>query len=627
MKIKNLALATAAFASIAAVADVYQVKFTVATVTNGKKANVTVNGAYDSSANKYAFWTKNNYALGTVEFDVANNVTYRRSLAQNAQLAWGKDNVLVAAGFGSAKSLSGKVAGILGGAPAAGTWTMKKTNRAFSAIAKADVNEKGITALPPNLVLGSVADDALKAAADAIEAQKKAEAAQADAEAAQKKAEAAQADAEDAKATAEKLAAEKGAEAEVAKQAQADAEAKQKKAEDDLVAAEGAKQVAEDAQKAAEEVYAELIGALQNVETIEDMMTLVEKRVKKYEKTLAEHTAWLETHEDPEVIVDKTNETWTVDVPAALAAINTASNDLAKILRPAQTYDVDQQWYQGAVTDPEAIPMGDTVALTVIPAVVTAQEALEAAKLALQEAEDELQQAKDDLPALIEAKKEEVKKAENQVKNAQKALDEANAAVAEAEEALEEHLKTKPDGYVVKPDVTDEDADNEWTVWAKTYSELLQNVRDAKAEAAAAEKKLEKKQANLKKLQDELAALEKGDFSELEKKVADAKDAVEAAQKAYDEAKAYYRDNDDTNQTVAAKKALDAAVQALVELGDKLVTLENNLAVYLDDPDAYLKEREEIIKEKATVTESLEKIQAIKDQLEKAKGDADADAE
>ena len=114
----------------------------VTTIDNNKKTSVKIVGAYDDVSGKYAFGYDKGAALTYEEFAVENVTGYGRSnKAQNAQLVWGEDifnpkGILIAGGFGSARSTSGQVAGVLDGVPAAGTWTMKRSSKTFDALAK-----------------------------------------------------------------------------------------------------------------------------------------------------------------------------------------------------------------------------------------------------------------------------------------------------------------------------------------------------------------------------------------------------------------------------------------------------------------------------------------------------------
>ena len=142
MTTKSIVLTAVAAAGMVANAEVWDIKFSLKTVDNNKKTSVKIVGAYDdSTAGKYSFWYNKGAALKNVEFATDNVTSYGRSnKAQNAQLVWGDvsspDGILIAGGFGSARSTSGQVAGMLGGIPASGTWTMKRSTKSFDALAK-----------------------------------------------------------------------------------------------------------------------------------------------------------------------------------------------------------------------------------------------------------------------------------------------------------------------------------------------------------------------------------------------------------------------------------------------------------------------------------------------------------
>ena len=142
MTTKSIVLTAVAAAGLVANAEVWDIKFSLKTVGNNKKTSVKIVGAYDdSTAGKYSFWYDKGAALKNVEFATDNVTSYGRSnKAQNAQLVWGDvsspDGILIAGGFGSARSTSGQVAGVLDGVPASGTWTMKRSSKTFDALAK-----------------------------------------------------------------------------------------------------------------------------------------------------------------------------------------------------------------------------------------------------------------------------------------------------------------------------------------------------------------------------------------------------------------------------------------------------------------------------------------------------------
>ena len=250
MTTKSIVLTAVAAAGMVANAEVWDIKFSLKTVGNNKKTSVKIVGAYDdSTAGKYSFWYNKGAALKNVEFATENEKDYGRSnKAKNAQLVWGDvsspDGILIAGGFGSARSTSGQVAGVLDGVPASGTWTMKRSTKSFDALAKqaADVAAN----LAQEAAVKAYLDGAKKAAeiisgksdTDAEIADLKAEAektaaelatAKADVEAAKAQVAAAEADA---KAAADKVAA---------------AESEAAKAKDDAAAAAEANKTLEDA--------------------------------------------------------------------------------------------------------------------------------------------------------------------------------------------------------------------------------------------------------------------------------------------------------------------------------------------------------------------------------------------
>ena len=179
MTTKSMFMVAATAVGMVAVADVWDVKFTLKTVQNDKRTSVTIRGAWDDSvAGQYSFWdNKTKAPLKNVEFATANAATYRsgKSQAINAQLVWGDldnpEGLLVAAGFGSEKSESGQVAGTFGGKPASGTWSIKRSTRNFAALNKAS----GTVDTAGNLAAKKAAQEFLANAQNAAEVIKQGE--------------------------------------------------------------------------------------------------------------------------------------------------------------------------------------------------------------------------------------------------------------------------------------------------------------------------------------------------------------------------------------------------------------------------------------------------------------------
>lgn len=256
MTAKSIFLTAAAAAGMVAVADVWDIKFTLKTVQNDKKVSMTLKGAWDDAVDgQYSFWdNKTKVALKNVAFLTAGSKAYSngRNQGSNAQLVWGglenPEGLLVAGGFGSLKSQSGQVVGTYGGAPASGTWSMKKASarKTFDSLNKGgSVDAKANAALKKEAEF--VLAEALKDDSATSETTKKIEDLTAQVATAQEAAKAAEAKV----AAAEKAAADANARA-------AGADEATKKAEEATAAAEKAKEDLAKAVKEKEDLEKEL---------------------------------------------------------------------------------------------------------------------------------------------------------------------------------------------------------------------------------------------------------------------------------------------------------------------------------------------------------------------------------